>query len=420
MSFGLSANIFAKDFVVAISPFQDTQYAVSHTKTLLKRLAQDLEPGDRLTFLDGWHVRMIGTLNMPEKAIYNSAKARIKMNKRDVQKIMAFAKNAPHPAQGVEPKSAVLRTPDLMRYISQNFASEEPVEILLLGSPLFADPNNQAFSMQDGLVFGDGHLVHGRDQSVFGIAGQDDDLKNMRLHWVYDGDAVYQNSRHEHFVQRAWTLWFEGQSGAVVSFGDDIDTALDRSLNNAAPIPHNYKRQPTERLEMIRIPQIELKESIFERPVSTAPLRKNQLQNIAKATIGITWSGDVDLDLYVRAHAKADLLYFENSQTNEGIYFKDFLSSPAVTNGLETVELKNLKDLNELQIAINFYSGIASQGVRGEIRMAIGAQTYAMPFNFPAGNGDAGQHVRQQMSAKKSVTAQTILINPLDILKIKS
>jgi len=414
-------GVSAKDIVIGVSPYTESDKLQQYVRQSLQ-FATGLEAGDRVTFMDAYHLNVIGIFKVPEKKAYKSEKARLVVNKKAVGQLMQFAKQPPQGNVLPSVKNAV-RLPQFLRYVAQNHTGGNKTDVIVLGSPFYDDPSDAAFSMAGGIIPGDGHLQVARDQSVFGIVGQEQLLSTLRVHLVY-GDAVMQSDRHAYHIERFWKLFVSRQSGALITFASEISTALSRVNTNAAALPGVYQLQKTDRLEMIRLRDVEIKTSIHERPLSRIKPTVQQLRHAKNLEVGITWNcEDCDLDLYLRPLPSSAILYFGYPKSNEGVYYKDFRNSPVGVGGFETIELSVPVDLRSVAIAVNFYSGEVNDKLTGHIRMAIDGQTYAMNFTIHALSGNKGKDVLAAFSAPNRSnrnTPHTVFINPLSILGLVS
>jgi len=424
---------YAKDIVIGVSPYTESDKLQQYVRQSLQ-FATGLEAGDRVTFMDAYHLNVIGVFKVPENKAYKSEKARLVANKKTVGQLMQFAKQPPQGNVLPSVKNTV-RLPQFLRYVAQNISGQHKtdvhadvsvdviVDVIVLGSPFYDDPSDAAFSMAGGIIPGDGHLQVGRDQSVFGIVGQEQLLSTLRVHLVY-GDAVMQSDRHAYHIERFWQLFVSRQSGALVTFAPEISTALSHVNTNAAALPDVYKIQKTDRLEMIRLRDVEIKTSIHERPLSSIMPTAQQLRHAKNLEVGITWDCEnCDLDLYLRPLPSSAILYFGYPKSNEGVYYKDFRNSPVGVGGFESIELSIPVDLRSVAIAVNFYSGEVKDKLTGHIRMAIDGQTYAMNFTINALSGNKGKDVLAAFSTPNRSnrnTPHTLFINPLSILGLAS
>ena len=418
-------SVSAKEIVIGLSPYTDSD-KLQRTVRQSLQFATGLEAGDRVTFMDAYHLNVIGIFKVPENKAYKSEKARLVANKKTVGQLMQFAKQPLQVSSRSNLPSiqGAVRLPQFLRYVAQNIHGQRTtdmnVDVIIFGSPFYDDPNDAAFSMADGLIPGDGHLQVARDQSVYGIVGQEDLLKALRVHFVY-GNAAMQSDRHAYHIERFWQLLVTRQSGQWVTFASEASTSFTRVHTNAPALPNPYKLQKTDRLEMIRLRDVEIKTSIHERPLSAIMPTAQQLRHAKNLEVGITWDCEnCDLDLYLRPLPSSAVLYFAHPNSHEGIYYKDFRNSPAGVGGFETIELTVPVDLRSVVIAVNFYSGEVSGKLTGQIRMAIEGQTYAMNFTIHALKGNRGKDVLAAFNAANTNTPHTLFINPLSILGLTS
>lgn len=411
-------SVSAKEIVLGLSPYTDSD-KLQRTVRQSLQFATGLKAGDRVTFMDAYHLNVIGIFKVPENKAYKSEKARLVANKKTVGQLMQFAKQPPQGPSLPSVKDAV-RLPQFLRHVAQNISGPNKTDVIILGSPFYDDPSDAPFSMAGGLIPGDGHLQVARNQSVYGIVGQEDLLKALRIHLVY-GDTVMQSDRHAYHIERFWQLFVTRQSGQWVTFAPEASTAFTRVHTNAPALPNHHTLQKTNRLEMIRLRDVEIKTSIHERPLSKIKPTVQLLRHAKNLEVGITWDCEsCDLDLYLRPLPSSAVLYFAHPSSNEGVYYKDFRNSPVGVGGFETIELTVPVDLRSVVIAVNFYSGEVSGKLTGQIRMAIEGQTYAMNFTIHASKGNKGKDVLAAFNAANDNTPHTLFISPLSILGLTS
>ncbi len=402
----------ARELIIAISPHQQQSEAKAQASNVLRYLTA-LEGGKQAIIMDGYNLQTIGTFTVPTDKRYSSPKAKLTANRAGVAALMRFAGN------GVGSTNTV-RLPQLLRHVAQNYAGEDGADIVVLASPFYEDSAEPEFNMTGGLIPSDGHLNMTRADTPFGIAGNQGALANIRVHMGYDNSAIMRSDRHHYFVQRFWTLFIDGQGGKLVTFTADIPALLQRVQNNAPAPKHEFKREESDKLEMIQLRRAAPEDvSIYERDISTTPLSAGQINAAQNLEIGLSWDcPDCDLDLYARPFMGTQVLYFGRSETAEGRHWKDFVRSPKSSNGYETIDFTVPVDLNALQIAVNFYGGSAPNGVRCELRLSTGGQTYAHRFTLNARSGNNGGDTRKALNDRKS-TPHTILIDPLQIAGLR-
>ena len=115
----------------------------------------------------------------------------------------------------------------------------------------------------------------------------------------------------------------------------------------------------------------------------------------------------------------AEVRYFGQTLTDEGVFYKDFVNSPQTRGGFETVVFKAPVDLTQTLIAINWYGGKATaQTVKGEIRLAIGDKTYALPFKLNGQKGNAGTGRDMTLRTGSPANQNWLVIDPKKIMKL--
>ncbi len=357
----------------------------------------------------------ISTFIVPDKPAYKHPKAKFAANKAVIGKLIQFADDA----NGAGNAGAV-RLPQLLQHIAANLAPSAGMDVIVLGSPLYKDSKDPAFSMAEGLVPSDGHLTTGRDKTPFGISGNKT-LSKLRVHIGTEGEGWAKSDLHRNFVQRFWTLYVEAQGGGkLVTFTGDLPTLFQRVTNNTEAPKHDYVIEPSDKLEMIRL-VVKTGQSIFERSVTTAALPADQAAKAQGVELGISWDcQSCDLDVYAQPHPGAETLFFGHSASKEGVYLKDYQISPRTIKGYETIVFSAPLALHQLRIAVNFYQGHASQqGVKGELRLSVNGATYAAPFTITALSGNKGAGAEQTIASGKPASSQWIIIDPLAVVKAK-
>jgi len=405
----------ARDTVVVLSPFQEPAQAQRQARMVLQNLVQ-LDLGDNAILIDGYHLKTIGVFNIPQNKSYSSAKARLRVNAKAVGALMKFSKQL----GGGKKKSApfidgALRLPQLLRHLAQNNARVEKLDVIILGSPFYDDPSEPAFSMADGQFPSDAHLIASRSRTPFGTADHFSFFSNLRVHFCYGSEEVMRSDKHKFFVERFWTLFIEHQGGVLSSFAADCSSMFQRLRSPIKPQKHNYRVNPLAPFGMIRLSQDILSNSIYVRPLSIAPLPTDHIQQAQQVEIGLSWDCvSCDLDLYAQSAPGMPPIYFGNKETAQGSHRKDFRSSPLSDQAYETITFQELVDLQKLKLVINFYEGEASEGVKGELRLAVGDLTYATNFKMKAQRGNKGRGVNEAFQSGK-INEHILLIDPLQI-----
>ncbi len=416
-------SVWAKEIIIGLSPFYSAPESKQQIKTVLGFLAQEISPGNSARFYDAYHLKSLGRFVVPEKKIYRHPKARLTANKKLIAALMQFAKNAKEPYGSLEPSIiGAVRLPQFLRVVAQQ-TLEQDTNILILGDPLYDDPKDREFSMAAGLSPNDGHLQASRRDSPFGLKEVGKPLKGARVHYVFGNEDWAITDAHKFHVRRFWSLFVSRQGGVLASVNGDLPGTLEQMRSRSVGSAQTYSLQPINKLEMIRFrpPELISRLSLHERPLSARRMSAERIQHAKGVEVGISWNcAECDLDVYARPRKSAKPIFFHNTKTPDGIYWKDFTSSPKQSHGLERIAFNGVVDLRELLLAVNFYSGNSKSGVRGEIRLAVDQNTYALPFLISAKTGNAGVGVHQMLRTGKAPSSQWLVIDPLSIIGVTS
>lgn len=416
----MAMPVSARDMVLGLSPYTESGVAKAQIKSVLAFITETLEPGDSCFVFDAYRLQTLGTFTVPDKPVYRYPKAKIQANRQLVAAMLRFAHAARKPQGGDEPLiNGAIRLPQALRFIGTNYPAMQDSDLIILGSPIYDDPNEKAFTMRQNHVPGDGHLTKARSVTPYGTKGDNSLLIKRRVHLAFPDESWKQDDHHVYYVERFWGLFVGLQGGQLSTFTSDLPTLFQRLKGNA-PLPKpNYKLEATDKLEMIllRPPTVKQRTSIYEQPLSTAPVPSNILRHAPQVEVGITWEcGRCDLDLYGQLASEPRALSYLNTHTPAGNYFKDWTSSPRATNGYETLAFHVPVDLSGLLLAVNFYHGWSAGGVKGEVRISLDGQTYAKTFYLAAQEGNSGAGREDILAARRSANPHWLVINPLEIV----
>ncbi len=416
----VTATTLAHELAIGLSPFQERAAAKAQVTSTLQLMTDTLEPGESALIFDAYHLRSLGVFSVPNKSAYRHKKAKLQANRKIVKSLLLFAKQVRKPKGRHEPSiMGAIRLPQALRFIGENYPTTKESDLILLGNPLYDDPKEQDFTMIHNHIPGDGHFNKARNVTPYGIKGQGSLLTKQRVHLGFADETWMKDDHHGYFVKRLWTLFIEGQGGMLSTFTSDLSTLFQR-VKHQSPVPtHAYTVRHTNKLEMIllRPPVVENEVSIYERPLTSSPLVSELLHEAPNVEIGLTWEcGDCDLDLYVRKEPSSEILWYLNSKTAEGKYFKDWMRSPSLTNGYETVAYHVPIDLEQLFLAANFYGGKSSSGVKGELRISLDGQTYAKSFHLRPSEGNRGRGREETLATGQAVNPHWLVIDPLEVI----
>src|SRR5205823_6145968 len=150
----------------------------------------------------------------------------------------------------------VIRLPQFLDFLADTTATNSKVSVLLIGSPLYQDAKEPAFSMVDGYFPSDGHLQASREQSSYGFSGDSTVAPPLIVHWIYFGDP-WVNDLHKEKIARFWTLYLERRGARLAAFTGDLPIALQsfRQPGTAgATSPKHWTVDTAQRkIEMLRV-----------------------------------------------------------------------------------------------------------------------------------------------------------------------
>ena len=427
--FALSINsALAKELVIALSPYhQSAENAQARALEILDVIIS-LDAGDQIFVIDGYHLNTIATFTIPTDPRYAGKKSRIHANRKAVAGLLGFAKN-PLPPGGVDTlQDHAVKLPELLRYVAHNIqstvvgdgddAENTPLDIVVIGSARYHDPLSPSFSMRDNRVPGDGHLGRPLSDTPYGITGQEGLLNHTRVHLAFTDQDAELGGRYKDFVRRFWTLYVEALGGKLVTFEAQAGDSFRNIKRGASAPTHAYQRKDTDKLEMIQLRPVtlEVSQSIFQRPLTTTPLSSETIRRGDNLEIGISWQClECDLDLYAMAYPGAPILFYGQTNSPQGRYWKDYINSPETVNGFETIAYHAALDLRAVRVAINFFKGRAPDGVKGEVRLSVNGRTYGAPFRINAESGIGSGGVKAIVKAGSSSRPETLIV---DILRI--
>ncbi len=408
----------ARDYVIALSPMQSREALHQQSAATLQFLLQQVKPGETALLVDGLHLRTIAQFAVKNNKVYDHPKAKLQLNKEAIAALRRFAEQPVDIAQhGI---AGVMQVPQLLQFLGANYGAFTDTDIILLASPIYVDARDPNWGMINNQYPGDGHFNAAPQDSPFSLQGRGNLLTNTRIHWAYPDDSWISSEGYRINVTRTWAVLAEGYGAQFSTFTGDQSTLWRRAAEGAKAAPSGHQLQNTKKIETIQLVdkvQNAQHVSIYERELSNVPPSNQVLHQAQNVEIGISWNCErCDLDLHVRPHHGAEVLYFNHRETNEGYYHKDFRHSPKTDNGFETVTLTSAVDLRDVLIAINWFGGKSSEGVKGEIRLAISDQTYALPFTFPGKSGSGGFGKHKTIETNQPANDNWLIIKPQKIV----
>lgn len=385
-----SASTATTLYVIGLTPFLENSAKDDVYRRIVGMILEDLPQKSSLAIYDAYNLTNITRLEVPDLRAFQSGKTRANQFKEQIFALKQFlAADHERPVAKKLNFDRAIRFPQFMDFLGENLGSSEPVTVVVIGSPLYVDHKEPAFSMVDGYFPSDGHLAATRDQSVFATKGRADALKDFTVHFGYIGDP-WVSAIHRDKIARFWTLYLELQGARLATFCGDLATLFDAVRKGAAMRNVAVAIDPSQtKVEMLRITRDVNAADWITRDTLSGTRPPPPKTTVGPMKIGIRWKGDIDLDLYASASRDAETLFFEHTRAPEGYYFKDHRSSP--DREYEFIEFESPVDIYRVQADVNYYKGDLSDGPGGEVRIEFEGRIYSGHFSIEAAHGNKGR-----------------------------
>ncbi|MBN8248393.1 MAG: hypothetical protein J0L84_13240 [Verrucomicrobia bacterium] len=389
-------------WIVGISPFLEHESKDAVYRALGRFVLEGLPTGSSLAVYDAFHLKTVASISIPEAKAFRSSRTRANQFGGELNRLRQFLASSPGPDAAAGPTlTNAVRLPQFLDFLYENAAGSgtaaDPSVLLVLGSPMYVDPKEPDCSMRDGYFPSDGHLLAGRDRTVFGKGSRDTGISNAVVHLGYFGDP-WISDVHRERVQRFWNLYATRRGLRPGSFSADLPTVLAAVTRGIGPgeagTPAFRGEGLDSKVEMVRITRDAgvsdwiTRELLSGNRPPPPRIRKGPMK------IGIRWRGDLDLDLYARPKDGSQTLYFEHARSPEGYYFKDHRSSP--DREYEFIEFESPVDVDRVQARINHFAGNAPGGPGGEVRIEFDGRIYSGAFELASRRGNEGREGRGQ------------------------
>lgn len=392
----------AHTYIVGMSPFLEKSVKDEVYHGMIRLIVQDLPLNSTLSIYDAYNLKTVTQVTLPNARVFEAAKTRANQFAPAIGELKQFlAREHAAPTNGQLHFENAIHLPQFLDFLSENLRiTNEAANVLLIGSPLYQDAQEPAFSMVDGYFPSDGHLQASREQSVFGFSGGDvDSGSKIRLtaQWMYFGDP-WINDLHKEKVARFWTLYLQRRNSELACLTADFPTALQHFGAGTSGTIASGKQWAVDKdqrkIEMLRVGRkVEAADWLTEGSLAdTAQTPPGTL--IGPMKIGIRWQANIDLDLYAMPRQGAETLFFQHVRSPEGYYFKDHRSSPG--REYEFIEFKSPVDVREVEAFVNFYKGDCPGGPGGEVRIEFDGRVYGGRFSVAAEEGNMGRTGRGQ------------------------
>ena len=270
---------------LAVSPAHAADYRIALPESYqgdhqalregLRQVFLALAPGESLTLDSGFHARRVATIAVPDEERYKRVRRKEKAFSAETARIADYLDTLSAQSDG---PGARLNMPVYLGWLGAGRLDHgAETELLIIGSPLHEEAREPAFSMigDDGsfLIPTDSHIPASLAQSVYGTAGQNDGLKNIRVHWctAFPG-AVTTNV--EAALKRFWALYIAAQSGELVTWTSDFGVCLERFLARARNGAGPYTLEPKGPLAMTALKRGAVTEAEEKKKSSKVAARK--------------------------------------------------------------------------------------------------------------------------------------------------
>jgi hypothetical protein len=401
-----------QSFVIGISPYLEPSVKDEVYRNLVRLLVEGLPLNSTLAVFDAFELKTVTQVTVPNLRVFDSPKTRANQFAPAIRELKSFlAQDHPRPAKSSLNFDGAIRLPQFCDFLADSpKAAPGPLAVLLIGSPLYQDAKEPAFSMADGYFPSDGHLQASRERSVFGLRESADPGAPLVVHWVYFGDP-WVSDLHKEKITRFWTLYLQRRGGQLATFSSDLSTALQAFRQGPVGAPGAAKRWTIDtaqtKIEMLRITRDVPVTDWLTREVGSESAPSSPAIMTGPMRIGIRWSQNIDLDLYAAPRRGAETLFFQHPRSPEGFYYKDHRSSPG--REFEFIEFDTPVDIREVEAFVNFYAGRCPGGPRGEVRIEFDGRIYSAPFAIPAADGNQGRSGRDQQDFWTRIPVQQIL-----------
>jgi hypothetical protein len=184
-AFAIVNAVQAEQTIVAITPALPDQNAKNEVyRTILTAALQDIAPGDTIEVIDGWSVKSITRLSVPAHQAYaRDPKARAKAMQSSIAALNTWL-TTESPERSQVPAYG-LRAPAIFEFCATHTEmAKAKGRLVLIGTTIFDDPAEIAFSMRDGYFPADAHLGVSRQESVFGLKDASKRLEGTIVHWA--------------------------------------------------------------------------------------------------------------------------------------------------------------------------------------------------------------------------------------------
>jgi outer membrane protein OmpA-like peptidoglycan-associated protein len=260
--------------VVLLSPSINQQDRADFMNQMEHFCMERLQPGDSVIVYDGTTLRTVASLQLNSQA--RMPRARMKTCVPFWNSLATFLKPADD--------SHAVQSPQFLNSMMQVFSGTRP-RILIVGSPLYADPTEKKYDMTHGWL-SDGYLNASPSESIFSIIGKSNLLTGSKIYYAYLTDNAFDaaNDReiHKAKVLSFWGKYVEGlggKLGALPNLKEAFALWADSSDVNTQHEPLNTN----DKSMVINIPADQIVNT--NKPSPPPPLPSDTLFNSGSAEL---------------------------------------------------------------------------------------------------------------------------------------
>jgi hypothetical protein len=415
----LTMHAYAKEYIIAVSPHHRSPDVVKQQMEKTLEFITTLEGGDTALVMDGYNVASIAAFKIPTGEAYKSPRARLNANRESAAAMMGWANSPERRAfEGGVRIVGALRLPQLIHHIATEIRHDGRYEVILIGDPIYDVPSELSFSMGGGKrVPSESNLFASRGKTPYSIVGNETLLVNAYFHIITTSNYA-ADDQYEYQLERFWRGYIHLQGGALVTYASELYFERAKDGLEAPAFTDDFDRSGVEKLEMREFVVAPVgRTPIFDREVNAQPPSKPSLIGAEGVEVGLSWDcPHCDMDLYARPHPAAEIVFFGHKASAEAVYYKDFLNSPQLNKGYETIGFTVPIDLNALQIGVNHFNGDAPNGVTVEVRIAFAGNTYAKSFHLASTSGSGSAAMQDVFAGKVNHSPHRLAVNPLTVL----
>lgn len=387
---------------------QADQYAIAlpsqqrqlDAKTIMDNISnlvlREMKSGDTLIAVDSLSMDRVVRITIPDGPAFQQYNVRRNRFRKQLGKIYQHLNESEKKAETRALEISLLLAYERMGEVFSPLEEGENAHLLIISNPIENNPNTPNLSFKNGRYPSDGHIKASKRFSPFGTANLTGFLKGINVHVLSTAlPGAYASAFHFERIHRFNYLSVAEMGGSLVTFTKQPDTAFERMAAGYKTSRYQYDFDMTVRkITMLDAPDPNATPIFIAEPwlspdavIETTP--PPAIRGPVK--VGIRWDCTAcDLDIYARDTDSSPWIYYSNRQTSSGRFFKDWMSSPDASNGLEVVQFTKPVLLENMQVMVNFYSGDTPTPPSGALRIFFGGKVYEAPFQLNSTEGDKG------------------------------